>query len=45
MGRCNKIKTLIKRFHYNLDDILDTDKSINAIKNQELIVNIVANSI
>ena len=46
MGRCNKIKTLIKRFHYNLDDILDTNKfSIVRQNNQELLVNIVANSI
>lgn len=41
MGRCNKIKTLIKRFHYNLDDILD----MNKVCNQELLVNIVANTI
>lgn len=42
MGRYNKIKALIEKFHFKLDDILNMNKNIF---NQEFLVNIVADTI
>ena len=39
MGRYNKIKALIEKFHFKLDDILNMNKEVS---NQELLVNIIA---
>ena len=42
MGKIYKIRYLIERFHFNLDDILDKH---NKIFNQEFLVNFVADYI
>lgn len=42
LGRYNKIKALIEKFHFKLDDVLDTH---GGIYNQELLVNIIAETI
>ena len=39
MGKCNKIKALIEKFHFKLDDILNIDKKIF---HQEFLVNTIA---
>ena len=39
IGKYNKMKTLIKKFHFELDDVLKLDKEI---VHQEILVNLVA---
>ena len=42
MGKYSKIKTLIEKFHFELDDILNMKHDVF---NQEILVNIVAKKI
>ena len=42
MGRYNKIKALIEKLHFKLDDILNMNKNIY---HQEYLVNIIADTI
>ena len=42
IGKYNKIKTLIERFHFNLEDIINTDKNMG---NQEKYVCYIAKTI